>query len=73
MTLECEISKDQAKVEWFKGDKQLRRDDKYDIKIEGKVHRLIIEMFSDKDVAVYRAVCKKIYTCGKYDLAGKFT
>ena len=71
VTLECEISKDQVKVEWFKGDKKLRRDDKYDIKVEGKVHKLLIDKFDEKDVSVYCASYQQLETKGKYDLAGK--
>ena len=71
VTLECEISKDGLKVEWYKGEKKLRRDDKYEIVTDGKVHRLVISKVTAEDGSKYSAVYEKLKTTGKLMLAGK--
>lgn len=71
ISLECEISKENLKLEWYKGNKKLRRDEKYDIVNKGKVHQLVIDDINDKDVGTYKAVYKTIETSAKLDLAGK--
>ena len=69
VTLECEISKENLTVDWYKGERKLRRDDKFDIKIEGKVHKLIIEKCDMDDIATYSATYKDLKTACKLDLA----
>ena len=71
VTFECEISKSGLSVEWYKGDKKLRRDEKYDIQKDDKVHRLIIDEVVDKDVGEYKAVYKQLSTSAKLTLAGR--
>lgn len=68
--LECEISKSGLKVEWFKGEKQLRRDAKYDIESDGKVHRLVFEKIKGEDVGTYSARYGNLETSAKLTLAG---
>ena len=70
-TFECEISKSGLKVEWFKGEKKLRRDNKYDIEVEGKIHRLIVNKVKSEDVAKYSATYEKLSTSAKLSLAGE--
>ena len=70
-TFECEISKSGLKVEWYKGDKKLRRDVKYDIEVDGKVHRLIVNEVKIEDVAKYKATYEKLSTSAELTLAGK--
>ena len=70
--LECEISKEGLKVEWFKGSKQLRRSDRYDIKVDGKVHQLIIESATVEDQGEYSAQYQKLTTTGKLSLQSKY-
>ena len=72
VTFECEISKAGLKVEWFKGDKKLRRDDRYDITVDGKVHRLIIDKVTEKDIAEYSATYQTLKTSAKLAFAGEF-
>jgi obscurin-RhoGEF protein len=69
---ECEISKSGLRVNWFKGDKQLRRDEKYDIEVDGKFHRLIIDKVKVEDVGDYSATYEKLTTSAKLNLAGNF-
>jgi len=70
-TFECELSKAGLKVEWTKGDKRLRRDDKYDMVSEGKTHRLIIEKAGSDDVGKYSAVYEKLTTTAALSVVSK--
>ena len=69
--LECEISKEDLKVDWMKDGKRLKRDEHYDIQVEGKVHRLIIEKLAATDAGQYQAVYEKAETTGKLTIQGK--
>ena len=70
--LECEISKKGLKLDWFKGDKKIRRDDKFNYMVEdGTVHRLIIDNVTVADVGEYRAVYEKVQTSAKLSVAGE--
>jgi titin len=69
--LECEISKEGLKVEWFKGSKQLKRNEKYDIQANGKVHQLIIESATLEDAGDYSAQYLTLSTAAKLSLQSK--
>ena len=69
-TLECEISKDGLKVEWFFGSKKLRRGEDYDISVSGKTHTLVIEKVTVDLVGEYKAEYKTASTSCKLSLAG---
>jgi len=58
VTFECELSLDDAAVEWYKGDRALKNSDKYDIVAKGTVHRLTINDVDSKDAGEYSAVFK---------------
>lgn len=73
IVLECEISKTGLKIEWFKGDKKLRRDDRYDIVADGRVHQLVIEKITAEDGGEYKAVYQKLSTNAKLSIQGKNT
>ena len=53
--LECELSKDGMKVEWFKGRKKIRPNLKRVIYNDGRLHRLTIKNVSSKDAGMYYA------------------
>ena len=72
VTLECEISKSGLKVEWYKGDKKIRRDETYDISADGKVHRLVIEKATEAEAGSYSACYEKLKTTGKLSFAGEY-
>ena len=55
---ECEVSKEGLMPEWFKGKKQLKRGEQYNIVTEGCVHRLIIEKAVGEDEGEYTVVFK---------------
>lgn len=69
--LVCELSKEGLKVEWYKNDKRIRRDEKYNYVVEdGTVHKLIVEKPSLEDAATYKAVYEKLETSGTLSIAG---
>ena len=71
VTFECELSKTNLSVEWYKGEKLLRRGEKYDIKVAGKVHSLIIRDASGKDMSEYTArVTKDVTSTAKLIVEG---
>jgi len=70
-TFECELSKAGLKVEWMKGEKRLRRDDKYDMVSDGKTHRLVIEKAGADDVGKYTAVYEKLTTTAALSVVSK--
>ena len=71
VTFECELSKTNLSVEWYKGDKLLRRGEKYDIKVTGKVHSLIIRDASGEDMSEYTArVTKDVTSTAKLIVEG---
>ncbi len=67
--LECEISKDGLKVQWLKGKKEIRRDDKHDIIVEGKVHKLMISKVTTEDAGEYSATYQNLSTSAKLTVA----
>ena len=71
IVLECELSKPGLKVEWYKGDKKLRRDERYDVVTDGRTHQLVIEKVSADDIGEYKAVYQKISTSAKVSVEGK--
>ena len=70
-TFECELSKDGLKVEWYKGDKKLRRDDRYNMSSVGKVHQLVIDKVEADCVGEYRVVFQKLTSSAKLSMEGE--
>ena len=58
VTFECEVTKDGATAEWYKDGQPIGRSTKYQIKVEGKVHQLVIHDVDDADVEDYAIVVK---------------
>ena len=69
--LECEISKEGLTLDWFKAGKKLRKSDKYEIEVDGKVHRLILNDAELDDAAEYSAAYQMLTTMAKLTVAGK--
>ena len=69
-TFECELSKEGLKVEWFKGDKKIRADDKVTLTTDGKVQRLTIQKADADDVAEYSVVLQKLRSAAKLTVQG---
>jgi hypothetical protein len=55
-TFECEVTKPDVEVEWFKAGVQLERSSKYKMETISKTQRLVISDVSDEDDDDY--VCK---------------
>ena len=56
VTFECELSLDDAALDWYKGDRVIKNSDKYEIVAKGAVHRLTINDVDSKDAGEYSAV-----------------
>lgn len=69
VTFECEVSKEGLKVEWYKGKRPVRRDDKFDILVEGKTHKLVIHQVSAEEAVEYSATYQKLSTSAQLTVA----
>ena len=72
VTLECELSHENLIVDWFLNRKQIRRDNHRDIKVDGKIHKLLIENADVDDIGDYSAEYKDCETKCKLEIQGKF-
>lgn len=70
--LQCEISKDGLRVEWYKGDKKLRRGEDYDIIVEGRIHSLVIEKTGLDHAGQYTAKYEQATTTASVLLCSEF-
>ncbi|XP_034146108.1 obscurin isoform X18 [Esox lucius] len=52
-TLECEVSRTNAQVKWFKGDNELKPGKNLGIHSQGRIHSLIIHKCSKEDEGTY--------------------
>lgn len=67
---ECETSKEGLKVEWFFGNKTIKRDLHYDVIDEGRVHRLVINSVDGSDMGEYRVEYLHLETRAKLAVEG---
>ena len=72
VTFEAELSKEGLQVEWYHNNKQIRRDDKHDIKTDGKVHRLIIDKVDSSDIGEYKVAYQNLESSAKLSVEGQF-
>ena len=73
ITFECEISKKGISVEWYKGDKIIKRSDRYDIVRDGCAHRLVIHDATGDDEAEYTVVISEdVKSSATLTVEGKF-
>ena len=70
VTFECELSLDDAAVEWYKGDRAVKNSDKHSIVARGAVHRLTVNDVDGKDAAEYSAVFKNKSTKANLTVEG---
>ena len=70
VTFECEISRENLKLEWYRGSKAIKRDLRHDIEAVGKTHRLVIDKVTSEDVGDYRAEYLHLTTSGKLSVEG---
>jgi hypothetical protein len=72
IVLECEISKKDVKLDWYKGKNKIKRDEKFNYAVEDStVHKLIIENPDADDATDYRAVYEKLETSASLTISGK--
>lgn len=71
-TFECELSRPNVKVQWMKGNKPILPDHKYDIKMDGAVHRLVIrDVTGSDDISEYSATVRGLTSKASLDLQGE--
>ena len=72
ITFECELSVPGVSVEWMKGDRAIKKSNKYDITSDGTVHRLIIKDVDGKDVGDYSVSYKNKKSNATLSIEGPF-
>ena len=70
VTFECELSVEDAPVEWYKGDRSLKNSDKYQIVARSTIHKLTINDVDSKDAGEYSAIFKNKPTKAKLTVEG---
>lgn len=61
-TLECEVTKEDAEVRWFKDDQEIRKTKKYEMIIDGHKRALIIHDCTMEDARTYSCNAKEFKT-----------
>ena len=70
-TFECEISKQNQKAEWRKGDSKISAGDKYTMSVDGGVHTLKISDVTDEDEDQYTVIFPDAKSTAKLNVQGK--
>jgi hypothetical protein len=70
VTFECEMSREGLKLDWYRSNKAIRRDMKYDIVADGRVHKLVIDKVDSEDTGDYRAEYLMLSTSAKLNVEG---
>jgi len=65
VNFECELNRPNVQVTWYKDDQPLRRSQRLNIEVEGRVHRLTIKNVDSADEAVYSVVVKNVRSAAK--------
>ena len=58
VTLECELSKANVKVQWQRAGQPVTRGAKYDFSADGTVHRMTIRDLHGDDISEYMAIAR---------------
>ena len=67
---DCEVSKSDLKAEWFKGDKAIKRSEKYNITSKNGKHSLTVSDCQLEDVAGYTVKLDGISSTAKLSIKG---
>lgn len=70
--LECEVSRENAPVKWFKNGQEIHKTKKYDIIAEGRVRKLIIHGCTLDDARTYTCDSKDFKTSCFLNVERKF-
>ncbi len=68
----CSVSKENYEVKWFKGDKEITTDDKYEIVVDGKRRALIVKNCELKDEGAFTAHIGSVKALADLLVIGKF-
>lgn len=68
---ECEISKANMKAEWQRAGKVISAGDKYEMSVEGGVHKLIVHNVDDLDEDNYTVVIRDVQSTAKLTVIGE--
>lgn len=71
VVLQCEISKADAPVKWFKDGKEIKPSKNAVIKADGKKRMLILKKALKSDIGQYTCDCGTDQTSGKLDIEGE--
>ena len=71
-TFQCESSRDDTPVKWFRGTKEIVPDEKYEIVSEGKVHKLIVKDCKVADMSQFTCKLPKEKTTAKLTVDGMY-
>lgn len=71
MILQCEISKADAPVKWFKDGQEIKPSRNAVIKADGKKRVLILKKALKSDIGQYTCDCGTDKTSGKLEIEGK--
>jgi titin len=71
VVLQCEISKADAPVKWFKDGKEIKPSKNAVIKADGKKRMLILKKALKSDIGQYTCDCGTDQTSAKLDIEGK--
>ncbi|ESO04850.1 hypothetical protein HELRODRAFT_78458, partial [Helobdella robusta] len=69
-TFDCLLAEENAKVEWFKNDRPIKKGDKYDIIVSGHVQKLVVKDVEGKDEGEYSVVFKNKTSSAKLIVEG---
>jgi len=69
---ECEFSKPNAPLTWYKDDKPIKNGAKYEIEARGRMHTLTIKGVDSEDDGVYKAMVKNAKTTAKLFVQSRF-
>ena len=58
-------------VQWYKGDKEIRRSPKYEFIDDGRTHKLVIKDVDGHDEADYSVMAKDSRSKGKLTIHGR--
>ena len=73
-TFECELSRPNVKVQWLKGTKPILPDHKFNVIMDGAVHRLVIrDVIGEDDLSEYSATVRGLTSKASLNLQGKTT
>lgn len=61
-TLECEVSRENAEVRWFREGQEIRKTKKYDMIVDGRKRALVIHDCSPDDAKMFTCDAKEFKT-----------